>query len=146
MFKHHDVVVVTLRIILGWVFFYAGIVKVFNPAWSAAFYLKDAHTFPSFFQFLLQPDVLPIVNFLNVWGLTLIGLSLLVGIFVRVSAPLGALLMVLYYLPALHFPYVGEHSMLIDEHIVYALLLIFLMLSNAGMKFGLDKFIARRKH
>lgn len=144
MLKHRNAVVVILRIVMGWVFFYAGIVKVLNSDWSAAFYLKDAQTFSGFYEFLLQPDILPVVNFLNAWGLTLIGLSLLLGIFVRISAPLGALMMILYYLPGLSFPYVGEHSMFIDEHIVYAIILILLAISNAGIRFGLDKLVKNK--
>jgi thiosulfate dehydrogenase [quinone] large subunit len=141
MNKYFDIVLVILRVVMGWFFFYAGITKVLNPEWSAAFYLKDAQTFSSFFEFLLQPGILPIVNFMNAWGLTLLGMSLILGIFVKISAPLGALLMILYYFPELNFPYVGEHSMIIDDHIIYAIILILLMVSNAGAKFGLDRFI-----
>jgi thiosulfate dehydrogenase [quinone] large subunit len=143
MNKNINTIIIILRIGMGWIFFYAGITKVFNPEWSAAFYLKDAKTFSEFFQFLLQPDILPIVNFLNVWGLTLIGVSLILGIFVRISAPLGALMMILYYLPELHFPYAGEHSMIVDDHIIYAIIFVMLAVSNAGTKFGLDKLFRK---
>lgn len=144
MSKNLNFLIVLLRVSMGWIFFYAGITKVMDPNWSAAFYLKDAQTFSSFFEFLLRPDILPIVNLLNAWGLTLIGVSLILGVFVRVSAPLGALMMILYYLPEFNFPYAGKHSMIIDDHIVYAFLLIFLMMSDAGKKFGLDKIIKNK--
>lgn len=114
-----------LRVALGWLFFYAGITKVLNPAWSAAGYLNNAKSFPGFFHWLAQPDILPIVNFLNEWGLLLIGACLILGLFVRWSAWLGVLLMLLYY-SALPFPYPNANSLIVDEHIVYALALILL--------------------
>ena len=57
-----------LRVSMGWFIFYAGITKVLNPEWSAAGYLKGAKTFVSFYEWLLQPNILPSINFLNEWG------------------------------------------------------------------------------
>ncbi|MEK7133249.1 MAG: DoxX family membrane protein, partial [Patescibacteria group bacterium] len=78
-----------LRISLGWLMFYAGIAKILNPEWSAAGYLKSAKTFVGFYQWLASPGVLPIINFLNEWGLTILGVSLILGIGVRLSSILG---------------------------------------------------------
>lgn len=114
-----------LRISSGWLFLYAGITKVLDPEWSASGYLKGAKAFAWFYDWLLQPNILLIVNFVNEWGLTLLGLSLILGIFVRLSSILGATLMVLYYLPILDFPYPNPHAYLVDEHIIYALVLVF---------------------
>ena len=133
------------RILFGWLFFYAGITKIINPSWSAAGYLKGAQTFSGFYDFLLQPNVLPFTNFLNEWGLTLLGVSLIFGLWVKYSAPLAALLMLLYYFPVLNFPYVGEHSFLVDEHILYAASLLLLVATRSGMHFGLDKMISNRR-
>lgn len=131
-------IIFVLRITIGWLFFYAGITKILDPEWSAAFYLKGAKTFPELYAFFLRPDILPYVNLLNKWGLTLIGISLILGAYVRWSAIAGVIVMVLYYLPELDFPRVGDHSMLIDEHIIYALVLILLVSLRAGRIFGLD--------
>jgi thiosulfate dehydrogenase (quinone) large subunit len=127
-----------LRISLGLLFFYAGIVKVLNPSWSAAGYLTGAKTFSGLYQWMISPEVLPVVNFLNEWGLTLIGISLIFGVGVRLSAPLGALLMLLYYFPVLHFPYIGSNSFLVDEHIIYAFAFLVLAAANAGRIWGLE--------
>lgn len=129
-----------LRISLGILFFYAGIIKVIDPSWSAANYLKGAKTFPEFYNFLLQPNILPIINFVNEWGLTLLGASLLLGIFVRLSSRLGALLMLLYYIPILKFPYVGTNSFLVDQHIIYIISLLLLGSAKAGRFLGLEKW------
>jgi thiosulfate dehydrogenase (quinone) large subunit len=141
--KDSTKILVTLRILIGWIFLYSGITKILNPDWSAAFYLKGAKTFTWFFDFLLSPEILPIVNFLNAWGLTLIGISLVLGLFTRLSAYLGVILMILYYLPVLDFPKVGDHAYLVDEHIIYATLLILIATTRAGNYFGLDTLLKK---
>lgn len=127
-----------LRISLGWLFFYAGVTKVLNPDWSAAGYLQSAKTLTGLYHWFAQPGVLPIVNFINEWGALLIGVSLLLGIFVRLSTTAGALLMLLYYVPVLEFPYIGQNSFLIDEHIIYAAALLLLGSLSAGRVWGLE--------
>ena len=136
-------IITSIRIALGWVMFYAGITKVLDPSWSAKGFLMNAETFPALFEWFASPGVLPVVNQLNQWGLTLIGVSLLLGLFTRPAAWAGVVLMILYWLPALNFPYVGEHAYLIDEHIIYALVFAFLALVNAGRAYGLDILLAR---
>lgn len=136
------VTLVLLRVSLGWLFFYAGITKVLNSDWTAAGYLASAQTFPEFFAWLAQPDILPIINAVNKWGLTLLGISLILGLFVRASSVLGAVLMLLYYFPGLTFPFV-EHGFLVDEHVVYIFALLLLAANNAGRVVGLDRWCAR---
>lgn len=131
-----------LRVGLGWLFFYAGLTKLINPAWSAAGYLKGAKTLPEFYQWLASPDILPFINFVNEWGLTLIGLALIFGLFTRLAAWLGALMMLLYYFPVLQFPIAGEHSFIVDDHIVYGLALLALAAARAGRFGGLEQWCA----
>lgn len=131
-----------MRVSLGWLFFYAGITKVLDPAWSAAGYLNSAKTFAGFYHLLTTPSVLPIINLVNEWGLMLLGISLVLGVFVRVSSILGAVLMLLYYFPVLTFPYILPHSYIVDEHIVYAFSLLVLASARAGRVFGLENWCA----
>jgi thiosulfate dehydrogenase (quinone) large subunit len=127
-----------LRLAMGWLFFYAGITKVLDASWSAAGYLNSAETFGIFYAWLASPELLPVTNFVNQFGLTLLGVFLLLGLFVRWSAYAGAVLMLLYYFPVLTFPYIGTHAFLVDEHIIYALSLIMLGILEAGRTWGLD--------
>jgi thiosulfate dehydrogenase [quinone] large subunit len=129
-----------LRLLTGWMMFYAGITKVFDPNWSAAGYLNSAKTFAGFYGWLASPGVLPIVNFVNEWGLTLLGVSLILGLGVRLSSILGAVLMLLYYFPILDFPYPNPHSFIVDEHIIYAAVLLYLAAVRAGRIWGLDNW------
>ena len=126
-----------LRISMGWFAFYAGITKVLNPDWSAAGYLKGAKTFAGLYQWLASPEILPVINFINEWGLTLLGISLILGVGVRLASILGAVLMLLYYFPILDFPYPGQHSFIVDEHIIYALVLLLFAIFRAGRIWGL---------
>lgn len=135
--KIQDKALVTVRVVIGWLFFYAGYSKLTNPDWSAAGYLQGAETFSGFYQWLASDGMIGITNFLNAWGLTLIGISLIIGLFTRLSAFLGAAMMILYWFPVLTFPTV-EHGFLVDDHIIYAAILIYLGLIRAGRIGGLD--------
>jgi len=129
-----------LRVSLGWLYFYAGITKVINPEWSAAGYLKGAITFAGFYQWLTGPGILPAVNFVNEWGLLLLGVSLILGIAVRLSAILGVALMLLYYIPILDFPYPNPNSFLVDQHIIFIFVLLFFASVRAGHIWGLENW------
>ncbi|MBI4281272.1 DoxX family protein [Candidatus Uhrbacteria bacterium] len=139
MSKSQKISLFLLRISLGWLMFYAGITKILNPNFSAAGYLGTAKTFPALYQWLASSTNIGWINFVNEWGLTLLGVSLILGIGVRFSSVLGAVLMVLYYFPVLDFPYVA-HSYLVDEHIIYAAALIFLATVRAGRVYGLENW------
>jgi len=142
MERYQKITLFALRIALGWLFFYAGISKLFNPAWTAEGYLRGAKTFASFYAWLAQPGILPFIDFVNEWGLTILGISLMLGLFVGISSRLGALLMLLYYFPVLEFPYL-DHSFLVDDHIIYALVLLYFASVRAGRMWGLDEWCAK---
>lgn len=144
--KNKRILLVLLRVSMGWLFLYAGLTKVLDATWTASGYLNSAQTFTGLYQWLAGPTMLPIVNLLNQWGLVVIGVCLILGLFIRWTALFGSLLMLLYYIPALNFPYAGSHSFLVDEHIIYILVLFFLGAFNAGRIFGLDKLLYGRKN
>jgi thiosulfate dehydrogenase [quinone] large subunit len=89
-----------LRILVGWHFLYEGITKMVNPSWSAGpFLLESTWWFSGLFKAIAtHPASLAVVDFLNVWGLTLIGLGLFIGLFTRLAAWAGALLLLVYYI------------------------------------------------
>ena len=129
-----------LRITTGWFFFYAGITKILNPEWSAAKYLGAAKTFTGFYQWLASDGMIGFINFINEWGLLLIGVALILGIGVRLAGILGAILMVLYYFPVLDFPKAGDHGFLVDDHILWAAGLLTLASWQAGRVWGLESW------
>ena len=132
------------RVGLGIMFFYAGITKVMNPNWSAAGYLNSAKTFPWLYQWFASAGNIGWVNFVNEWGLTLVGVALIVGLLVRWASLGGMLIMILYYFPIMQFPYVGTNSYLVDEHIIFITVFLIFIASNAGTFWGLDSWLQKR--
>ena len=125
------------RIALGWFFFYAGLVKILDAKWSAAGFLNTAKTFPGLYAWFAGPSVIGVVNFVNEWALLLLGVSLILGLFVRWSTIPGVFLMLLYYFASNAFPFVSN-GFIVDEHIIYIAMLIIFFVTHDGNYFGLD--------
>jgi thiosulfate dehydrogenase [quinone] large subunit len=93
---------------------------------------------------------LAVVDFLNIYGLILIGLGLILGLFTRISTIAGILLLALYYLshpPCVGFKYAlpTEGSYLIVNKVLIemvALAVIFVF--PTGRKIGIDRLICRK--
>lgn len=134
--------ILLLRLSIGWVFLYAGWDKVrtFFTAtedWTAAGFLSHLEgPLADFFATLAGSTI---VDYLNAYGLLLIGTALILGIFVRWSAFWGTVIMLLYFLAN----YPAEHSFIVDDHIVYAFVLIALAAVGAGRVWGLDGIIEK---
>lgn len=105
---------VAVRILIGWHFLYEGWVKLIDPNWSAAGYLNAASgPFAGLFHWMASSRaIVAVVNPLNEWGLTLIGLALILGVLVRPASWAGAALLALYYLaqPPTGVPYNGPNE------------------------------------
>ncbi len=133
--------ILAARLLLGWVFFYSGITKLLDPAWSAGPFLRttagaEANPFASVWLTLAE-EWLWLVDPLNEWGLTLIGLSLLFGALVRIGSLFGVILLSLYY--AANLPL--EWGFVVDFHIIYILLLFGIAAVGAGRLIGLDYYL-----
>jgi thiosulfate dehydrogenase (quinone) large subunit len=133
-----------LRILMAWTFLYAASHQVFMPGWSVVGFLNSTKTFHDLFAIFTTPSLAPIITFLVGYGHLLIGLSLLVGLMVRISASFGILLMLLYWFAHMDFPFIeNPNNFIVDYHIVYASVLGWLMYKGAGHVWGLDALAAR---
>ncbi len=136
-------IIFVLRILMGWTFLYAGASQIWENFDTAGF-LNHVVTFHGFFSIFAQPAVLPVTDFLVKWGHLLIGLSLISGLLVRVSGPFGILLMITYYFAHMKFPYIEENvNFLVDYHLVYATVIVYLIAHRAGHVWGLDGLVER---
>ncbi|HTZ03594.1 MAG TPA: DoxX family protein [Xanthobacteraceae bacterium] len=136
-------VIFILRILMGWTFLYAGAWQIWENFDTAGF-LNHVVTFHSVFALFASPAMLPITDILVKWGHLLIGLSLITGCLVRISGPFGVLLMITYYFAHMEFPYIENHlSFLVDYHLVYATVIVWLVAHRAGHVWGLDGLIER---
>ena len=144
---------VFLRILIGWHFLYEGIVKILNPYWtSAGFLLESKWLFSSVFTYILSnPTLLKMVDLMNMWGLTAIGLGLIVGCLTRVASIAGVAILVLYYvcnppLIGLKYSAPAEGSYLIvNKNMIEMFALVVLTLFPTGTIIGLDRLLFRKK-
>ena len=143
MSKPQRASLVILRVVMGWFYFYAGIIKVMDSSWSSLSYIQKANSSMMWlYQTFMSASVLPTVNFMVKWGLTMLGVSLILGLFVRLSSYLGMLLMLLLYLPMLNFPMVGKGAFIVDQHIIYICALLLLSSCRAGHVLGVEGWLA----
>lgn len=145
--------IVALRVLVGWHFLYEGLSKLFTPGWTSADFLSLSNWwFAPFYHWIAEsPAVLQVVDFLNVWGLILIGIALFLGLFERVAVWGGIALLTLYYFA--NPPFVGndfgvpaEGNYLVVNKVLIELfaLLVFLVIPTSRYV-GLDKFIFKKQ-
>jgi thiosulfate dehydrogenase [quinone] large subunit len=133
-----------LRLALAWTFLYAGVRQVVGPDFSVAGFLGHTKTFHAVFALFTTPALAPLTSALVAYGHLLIGLSLLAGLMVRLSARCGALLMLVYWLAHMDWPYIeNKTNFIVDQHLVYAGVLLLLAAVRAGHVAGLDALAER---
>ncbi len=136
--------IVYFRLAMAWTFLYAASHQVFEPSWSVVGFLSHTKTFHDLFAVFTTPTMAPITTFLVEYGHLLIGLSLLLGFMVRVSASFGVMLMLLYWMAHMDWPFIeNKNNFIVDFHLVYAGVLVFLIVKRAGHVWGLDGLIER---
>lgn len=135
------------RIALAGIFLWAFFDKTFGlgystksgSAWlaggspTAGFLGHTSGPFSPFFHAIAGNVVTDALFMLALLG---IGLALLLGIGMRVAAATGALLMLMMYAAAT-FGVPGTTNPIVDDHIVYACVLVGLALANAGDVLGM---------
>ncbi len=140
---------VLLRVVIGWHFFYEGLVKLMNPNWSSVSYLLDSEGFAKdiFYRLASSPAILKIVDVINIWGLIAIGLGMILGLFSRIAIIAAIILLVLYYLS--HPPFIGlsydlpmEGSYLwVNKILIELVALAVLLVFPTSKKAGIDRLI-----
>ena len=144
---------ILLRISIGWHFLYEGGVKILNPHWTAKSYLLDSGGFlKEFFTSIAENQtLLSISDSANAWGLALIGLSLIVGIFTRFSSLAAILLLLLYYLshpafPGIEYLFPSDGSyFIINKTLVELFALLVVYMFPTSNIFGLQRLIKSNK-
>lgn len=136
------------RVIMGFILLVAGLDKLFDPGWTAAGYLQNAvHAANPLREMFVSMAGSAAVDQLVIWGLTLTGLGLLLGAAVRWCAFWAALLMLLFWASALQGGLLQglplENGYVVDDHIVYAVLLFALGAFGAGRVVGVDARLER---
>ena len=147
LWKTMAAILLLLRLAVGWHLLYEGLAKLLTPDWTAAPYLLLSRGFfPEFFHSLASnPALLRTVDFLNTWGLILIGTALVLGCLTRLASGFGVALLALYYLaqpPLIQTGYripVEGHYLLVNKNLVELLVLAVFLAIPAGRLWGLDR-------
>jgi thiosulfate dehydrogenase [quinone] large subunit len=140
---------VALRFAIGWHFFYEGMSKAVNAYWTSAGYLDQSRGFLSewFVDLASSPSTLALVDFLNVWGLILVGLGLMLGGLTRTVTFFGIVMLALYYLatppwPGFIYSIPAEGAYLIINKTLIELCALFVTLFfPTGHIVGLDRLV-----
>ena len=145
---------VLLRVSIGWHMLYEGAVKIINPDWSSFGYLMDSKgIFAGLFKSMAaHQGVLQAVDYLNMYGLFLIGLGLIAGLFTRLSVICGIVLLSFYFLS--HPPLAGiqyiipqEGSyLLVNKTLIEIFALFVLLVFPTGQQAGLDRFFQKNQN
>jgi len=143
------IAITVLRVVVGWHFLYEGIAKLTSPTWSSAGYLKQARgPFADLFRWLAsQPNLLDNANLITMWGLTIVGLLLMLGLFTRLASVGGIGFMVLFYLasPPLvgyfySLPTEGSY-LIVNKNLVELCTLVVILVTGSGRFAGLDRIL-----
>ncbi len=142
-----------LRLGMGWIFLWAFLDKVFGlgfateagKGWidggSPTFgFLKFGTTGP-FAEFYSSIAGTLVVDWLFMLGILAIGLPLILGIGVRIAASIGVVMLMMMY-SALLLP---EHNPVLDDHIIYAVIMLGLAVVNPGYHLGLGRWWGRTR-
>lgn len=138
-------VLVILRLVVGWHLLYEGVAKLLMPGWTSAGYLRYSRwILADFFAWITSnPEILRMVDLLNIWGLILIGLGLLLGCLTRLAAVAGILLLSLYYVA--YPPFAGldigaaseGHYLIINKNLIEVIVLALIAVHPARKLFSI---------
>jgi thiosulfate dehydrogenase (quinone) large subunit len=136
------------RLSLGWIFLWAFLDKTFGLGHDTAgkqAWLNGGHPTQGFLKLGTKGPLaglyrhlagVTVVDWLFMIGLAAVGTALILGIGMRIAAAAGALLMVMMWSAVL--PPAGNPFM--DDHLIYAVVLIGLAVVGAGDALGLGRW------
>jgi thiosulfate dehydrogenase [quinone] large subunit len=139
-----------LRILIGWHFLYEGVLKLYNPVWTAKGYLLSASFMKPFFIWLSGPSFISVVDTLNIVGLIAIGLGLMLGLRIRWACIGGMLLLAMYYLAHPPFPGLEQGATegsywIVNKNLIEIAALFVLYQFPAAYGFGIESFFTKNK-
>jgi len=150
---------VVLRTLIGWHFLYEGLVKLVWPAWtragvplgrfSSAGYLRSSTgPFADVFRAIADASWLPWLDLLVAWGLLLIGLGLMLGLFTQVACGGALALLAVFYLSWLptrgvYEPGTEGNYLFVNKNLVEAAAVFVVLVFRTGRIAGLDLVLAR---
>src|SRR5262245_10280649 len=143
------IAIIFLRIVIGWHFLYEGLAKLTSPSWSAMGYMRASRgPFAALFKSIANsPQMLDNANLITMYGLTIIGVLLILGLFTRLAAIGGIAFILLFYL--CNPPFVGYFYtiptegtyLIVNKNLVELCALAVILLTRTGLFAGLDRIV-----
>lgn len=150
---------VVLRTLIGWHFLYEGLVKLVWPVWtragvplgrfSSAGYLRSSTgPFADLFRAFADASWLPWLDLLMGWGLLLVGLGLMLGLFTQLACAGAIALLTLFYLswvPTSGVAVTGTEGnyLFVNKNLVEAAAVFVVLAFRTGRIAGLDLLLAQ---
>lgn len=140
---------VTLRLLIGWHFLYEGVVKMYNPSWTAKGYLLSASILKPFFGWLGSGSMSSFVDYANIIALLIVGVSLLIGFKTKWASIIGMGLLALYYLAHPAFPGLPQGPSegsywIVNKNLIEIAALWVIMLFPTSWAFGLENILSKK--
>jgi thiosulfate dehydrogenase [quinone] large subunit len=159
--KSQSVALVVLRTLIGWHFLYEAYFKIMSPAWtrggapltpwSSAGYLQGASgPLGGIFHRLVDAGWTVWLDCGVKFGLLVIGLSLILGLFTRFGLWLALAMLSLFYLlyvPTLGIPQPNNEGtyLIVNKTLIEAAAVAVLLMFDTGRIAGLDLLLRRRR-
>ena len=159
MSRAQEVALVVMRTLIGWHFVYEGFTKLWWPSWtragvplgrwSSAGYLRaSAGPFSDFFKAFADASWLPWMDLVIAWGLVLVGLGLMLGLFTQLACAGALALLVMFYASYLPTHGVLEpgaegNYLFVNKNLVEAAAVAVILSFRTGRIAGLDLLLAR---
>jgi thiosulfate dehydrogenase [quinone] large subunit len=140
---------IILRLLIGWHFLYEGVIKLYNPQWTAKGYLLSADGFMSdLFVSLAGDGLINTIDFLNIAALLIIGITLIIGFAERLGAWLGIGLLLMYYFAHPPFPGLEQVNVegnywIVNKNLIEAAALFVLASMPTGDVFGIKRLFQK---
>jgi thiosulfate dehydrogenase [quinone] large subunit len=159
--RTQQTLLVLLRTLIGWHFVYEGFVKVWWPAWSragvplgrwsSASYLRSSTgPFADVFRGLADGAWASWIDLLIPWGLMLVGLALMLGIYTQAACAAALFFLALFYLSwlptrGLMEPGAEGNYLLVNKNLIEGTAVAVLLAFRTGRIAGLDLLRARAR-
>jgi thiosulfate dehydrogenase [quinone] large subunit len=147
-----QIVLVLFRFSIGWHLFYQGWGKIEAAHWSSESYLRAA-TGPlaGVFEYMAnQTAWLRLADQGTMWGLLILGLLLMVGLFTRIASILAIGLLLLFYAAMPPLPFHGfalrtpdGTELYVNKVLIEILALLVSLVFDTGKISGLDMLVGR---
>jgi thiosulfate dehydrogenase (quinone) large subunit len=155
-----QIMLVLLRILIGWHFLYEGYYKLVLPAWSAdgqplaswssiGYLNATSGPLASLFRLMIDAGLIPWIDRLVILGLVLVGLSLILGFLTRLGCWGAILLLSLFYISSVPLGGIAQPGnegayLLVNKNLIELTAVLVLLVFRTGQIAGLDMFWHRR--